>query len=596
MNKKDWINIWLLIKDTYSKDKKRIVSMIVMSITKIISIYIGIFLLGNIVDCLYIGYSLEYFVQNVLLVFVIQYFCVVLSKLAQKYYDTKLDYSKDIETKYMNQKAMEFDYEYLEDSKISDLRYRSFGQSYYGITGWCLINVNNLLQGIFSIIITIILICPRLFTSTRFDGILGSQILSVVALLSVIVLTLINYKIGIHYTQLAKNEINSAESIYNRKQFYMNKFFDTECQKDIRLSKLQNIVLYDVKKMYNKLSDVEYRHGNLYLKRERFGGVLTGFNCILVYTVVGIRAVLGLLTAGNAIIVASSILQFSNQMLAFASTLGNMKSAALFAQDYFDFMNIENKKSVLTTNDNEHTRANNEIEFINVSFKYPNSNDYVLKNVNVTFECNKKIAIVGENGSGKTTLLKLLCGFYNDYEGEIYFNGTNFKEIEKKLLHERIAAVFQDFNILAFSIKDNFENNSEDEIQDALKEAGIKVASIDDNISKSIYFDGINFSGGEQQKIAIARAIAKDAEIVVMDEPTAALDPIAENEVFRGFDRLIKNCGGIFISHRLSSCKFCQKIIVMKQGNIVQVGNHNQLIKENGDYQLLWEAQKECYE
>lgn len=230
MTKKDWINIWLILQDAYKKDKMRIICMIVMAFMEVIQVYIDIFLFGKIVDCFYLGLGVSSIVLYVMAVFLIKYLCVIIGKEAQKYYDTKLDYTKDIETKYMNQKSMGFDYELLEESSVSDLRYRSFGKSYYGITGWCLVNMKGLIKGFFSIVITIGLVGPALLSKASRMTQLGPINPAILMFLVVVVLTLLNYKAGIYYTNKAKEEINKAENNYNRKQYYFEKFSDCKRQ------------------------------------------------------------------------------------------------------------------------------------------------------------------------------------------------------------------------------------------------------------------------------------------------------------------------------------------------------------------------------
>ena len=597
MKKEDWGVIIELLKNEFKNDKARIICTVLLAILEVIRAYIGILLLGKITDLFALGYSANKFILYVVVAFVIKFACVLIYKMALKYYDTRLDYTKDIETKYMNEKAMSFDYEFLEDPSVSDLRYRSFGKSYYGITGWCLVTVQSLLRGIFSIIITTVIVGPMLTQGLLKSGSIASKVLSFLTIALIVILTMINYRTGIHYTSTAKNEINKAENLYNRKQYYMEKLSDTEFQKDIRISNLQKVIAEDISNMFRALRESEYKNGSLYIMRERFGGCLMGLNCIAIYLFTGISAYMGFMSAGSVIIMASSILQFSDQMLKLGTAFGNMKSASLFARDYLDFMKLDSNNKVSKNENVFSVPAIEKIEFENVSFKYPNEDNYVLKNVSMDLDMTEKVAIVGKNGSGKTTLIKLLCGLYKDYEGRIKINGIDIRNFKKEDYWKKISCVFQDFNIFSFSVRENF-GGSEDsgKICEALNKSGVNVEDIDDKVGKNIYLDGKNFSGGEKQKMAIARAIYKDADLVIMDEPTAALDPIAESEIFTGFDRLISGRGGIYISHRLSSCKFCKRIIVLNEGKVVQQGTHHQLLLQEGDYKELWNSQRECYE
>ena len=244
-------------------------------------------------------------------------------------------------------------------------------------------------------------------------------------------------------------------------------------------------------------------------------------------------------------------------------------------------------------------------EFKNVSFQYPSSEALVLNNINLTINSCERLAVVGMNGSGKTTLIKLLCRLYEPTEGVITLNGIDIKEYDYEEYISLFSVVFQDFKLFSFGMDQNIavsENIDLEKLEDCLFSSGLGniVNESDKNyqvsIGKNFDEDGRDFSGGEEQKLAIARALYKDAPIVILDEPTAALDPIAEFEVYSKFDTLVKDKAAVFISHRLSSCKFCHNIAVFHKGKIVQLGNHNSLVSDKeGKYHELWFAQADHY-
>ena len=245
------------------------------------------------------------------------------------------------------------------------------------------------------------------------------------------------------------------------------------------------------------------------------------------------------------------------------------------------------------------------VEFEHVSFKYPGSEEYVIKDLNLNFVIGERMAIVGKNGSGKTTFIKLLCRLYDVTEGSIKVNGVDIRKYDYQEYCQLFAAVFQDFQMFAFPLGENIAGG-EDVIQekavDALNRAGMGErlerlpGKLDTYVGKEFSDEGITFSGGEKQKMAIARAIYKDAPFVIMDEPTAALDPVSECEVFAGFDRMVGNKTAIYISHRLASCRFCQDIIVFDGGQVVQRGSHEELEAQEGLYRELWETQAKYYQ
>jgi ABC-type multidrug transport system fused ATPase/permease subunit len=297
--------------------------------------------------------------------------------------------------------------------------------------------------------------------------------------------------------------------------------------------------------------------------------------------------------------------------LNFAGSLSNVVEAVINLAKVADFM-IEFKNFVQTPDamrsghlpvkkDSAHT-----IEFRNVSFKYPNAENNSLKNVSITLDTGKKLSVVGRNGAGKTTFIKLLCRLYDPSAGEILLDGVDIRAYELDEYRALLSVVFQDFKLLSFTLRENIAADSiadEQRARDAVNKAGFdeRLAALEKGFDTSVYRsfdkDGVEFSGGEAQKIAIARAVYKNAPITVLDEPTAALDPMAEYDIYNRFDSLIGDNTAIYISHRLSSCRFCDDIAVFKDGEIIQYGPHDELVKDTGgEYYTMWSAQAKYYE
>lgn len=248
-----------------------------------------------------------------------------------------------------------------------------------------------------------------------------------------------------------------------------------------------------------------------------------------------------------------------------------------------------------------------EIEFNNVSYKYASAdkNQYALKNINLKIEKGEKLAIVGSNGAGKTTLVKLMCGFYYPSEGEIKLNGHSIQEYNIEEYYTLFSAVFQDIYLLPITIAE-FVSSSENEIDrdkvtEVLRQAGLenKIKSlpngIDSRLMKGVFDDSIELSGGEKQKLILARALYKEAPVMVLDEPTAALDPIAENELYLKYNELTANNTSVYISHRLASTRFCDRIIYLENGEIVECGSHDELMKLGGKYAYMFNVQSHYY-
>lgn len=246
-----------------------------------------------------------------------------------------------------------------------------------------------------------------------------------------------------------------------------------------------------------------------------------------------------------------------------------------------------------------------EVEFKNVSFKYPNTEKYIFKNLNLKINKGEKLAIVGINGAGKSTLIKLMTGLFDVTEGEILINEIPIKEFNKKELFSMFSVVFQDINILAYTIGENVACNSdnidENRVFTALDKVGLgeKVRGFSKGLNqmmlKIIDENGTEFSGGENQKLAIARALYEDANMVIMDEPTAALDALAEAEIYENFSELVKGKTAVYVSHRLASTKFCDNIALFDNDGLKEYGSHEELMEKRGSYYEMFTIQGKYY-
>ena len=247
-----------------------------------------------------------------------------------------------------------------------------------------------------------------------------------------------------------------------------------------------------------------------------------------------------------------------------------------------------------------------ELTLKNVTFRYPEAEKDTLHNVNLTIRAGEKLAVVGLNGAGKTTLVKLLCGFYDPTEGEVLLNGTDIRKFDRRKYYDIFSAVFQDFSVMDISVAENVSQHILEEtdmlrVRDCIAKAGLtdKINSLpkgyDTIIGREVYLDGVELSGGEKQRMLLARALYKEAPIIVLDEPTAALDPIAENDLYLKYNEMTKGKTSVYISHRLASTRFCDRIILIADGGIAEEGTHDQLIAQKGRYAELFEVQSRYY-
>ena len=408
-------------------------------------------------------------------------------------------------------------------------------------------------------------------------------------------------------------------------------YFNTELQES-RYAK--DIRLYDASEIFEKKYDgyVDRIYGT---SKKYFMGFLKYWNVNNIFYSVSDMTIYILLVV-NIFNKTISIGEFSSLFQAtgeFASAIRNIVNSYLemnytssvlkFYIDFVESVAVEDDKfdgSVaenglsdniisdnITLEETENILANFnkcEIEFKNVSFKYPNTEKYILKNVSATIKAGEHVAIVGQNGAGKTTFIKLLCHLYDNYEGKILINGREAGEYSFREYIRLLSVVFQDFRLFAFTIKENvtvFQDKKVD-LEEIYKIAGIEdwINSLEEKYSTHIYKmfveNGVEPSGGQAQKLAIARALYKNAPIVVLDEPTAALDPISEYEVYKNFDKLVHGKTAIYISHRLSSCRFCDRIIVLENGSVVEEGSHEKLMENTkGLYFKMYNTQAKHY-
>ncbi len=247
-----------------------------------------------------------------------------------------------------------------------------------------------------------------------------------------------------------------------------------------------------------------------------------------------------------------------------------------------------------------------ELTLENVTFRYPGTEKNLFENLNLTIRPGEKLAIVGLNGAGKTTLVKLLCGFYDPTEGRVLLNGIDIREFNRQEYYGLLSAVYQDFSLMDTTIAENIavqtENIDEKRVRDCLDKAGLMdfvdslPQGLDSHVGRDVYLDGILFSGGQTQRLVLARALYKDGPILVLDEPTAALDPIAENDIYMKYNEMTTGKTSLFISHRLASTRFCDRIIFLADGKIAEEGTHSELLALDGEYAKLYEVQSRYYQ
>ncbi len=317
------------------------------------------------------------------------------------------------------------------------------------------------------------------------------------------------------------------------------------------------------------------------------------------------KAFLGAFPIGNLLVYKRSITKFIEGVLGLSSDIGFLTQSVSNLKPVFEYFDLESNMykgslPVEKRSDNRYC-----IEFKDVSFKYSDTEDYILKNINLKFEIGDKLAIVGMSGSGKTTLIKLLCRLYDPTEGEILLNGINIKKYRYNEYLDLFSVVFQDIALLSFTLAENVACTSDydsNKVIDCLDKAGLgdKISILPQGIETYLHTDynasGINVTEGTAQKIALARALYKNAPFIILDEPTASLDPVAEADIYARFNDIVTDKTTLYISHRLASCRFCNNILVFDKGSIVQHGSHEDLLTDiTGKYYEFWTTQAKWY-
>ena len=329
--------------------------------------------------------------------------------------------------------------------------------------------------------------------------------------------------------------------------------------------------------------------------------VLTG----VVYLYVCLKAWAGAFGIGSVTQYVAAVTAFTGSVAGLLQALTFIRDNALYLQMSFQFLDMPNAMYQGSLTTEKRSDRQYDVEFRDVSFQYPGSGSWALRHVSVKFQVGRRLAVVGENGSGKTTFIKLLCRLYDPQEGQILLNGIDIRKYNYQDYMGVFSVVFQDFQLISQPLGNNVAgcmNYDEKRALKSLADAGFsdRLADMPKGLDTQLYKDfddeGVTISGGEAQKIAIARALYKDAPFIILDEPTAALDPITEAEIYARFNDISGDKTAVYISHRLSSCRFCDEILVFDGGQIIQQGSHEGLLAdEGGQYYRLWHAQAQYY-
>ncbi|EOU2033051.1 ABC transporter ATP-binding protein [Clostridium perfringens] len=423
-------------------------------------------------------------------------------------------------------------------------------------------------------------------------------------LLFLIINVLISYALTMRVKKYEYSQKEKAADKDRRTFYVFDTMYDFSYGKDIRIYDLKNILIDKFKKFRGERIDISNDVQEKQLKVKIVDVILLVIRECVVYGYLIYDVLFRGMGIGDFTMYFSTINGFGDWMKGILDDLANIKAQNMYLDDMREFLEIKSENKEKTKD--IPIDSSYEIEFKNVSFKYPKTDKYIYKNLSLKIKKGQRLAIVGINGAGKTTFVKLLCRLYEPTSGEILINGVNIKDFSKEEYYKILSVVFQDIKTFAFTVAENvslenLEDVDREKVLHCIEKAGVgdKINSlqkgIDTSLLKILDGEGVELSGGENQKLALARALYKNGKIVILDEPTSALDAVAEYNIYKGFDELIGDKTAIYISHRLASTKFCDVIAFFENGEIVEYGTHEELLKKNGKYSDMFNIQAQYY-
>jgi len=468
--------------------------------------------------------------------------------------------------------------------------------------------IGQLVEGTSSFIYSCLLLQGIFYsgTPTKVDGwsnFLNNPWSSLVLFGAVVLAVLLSLPLVARSNKLAYKAMMENVEGNRRFGYFYDLCSDYESGKDIRLFHMQDMIisLQEHDKFGANVVWEKFCHSDMVI--QTIIALFFAFLSFTAYGFLGLKALYGLISIGSAVAYAGAVTLLATGIEKIITGLIGLSLGADYLQNYFLYLALPSTTAYGKEKLDESIPLT--LEFRHVSFTYPNQKEKALDDVSLMISGGEKLAIVGANGAGKTTLMKLVCRLYEPDSGEILVNGKALVSYDQPSLERLYAIVFQDFKLFSFSIKENVasgENGNEAKVIKALEDTHIyeRVQSFPKGIDTILYNkndeNGIEISGGEAQKIAISRALYKNSPLVILDEPTSALDPKSEAEVYENFGTLVEDRTAVFISHRMSSTKFCDEIIVIDHGKIVEYGNHDNLLKiKDGLYKKMWDAQAQYY-
>ena len=568
--------------------------------------FITIWFSARIVDELTNHCRKDYIASYVICVITINFICIVFQNVLLHICNEKESQMWIWFEKVFSDKQMSLDYDDLEDVSIQKQRQEVEENLFMFGNGLAqLVWGTSVMVKVFINIFVALLMSGTLFISKTGERIVDHPIWIVAILGCITLCGFSNYKATRKENSLFMKWCDNSLWFNRTFMFFGHELYtNLERAKDVRIYRQDTLAIKKIEELeaWGKAEKKNSFHMAFF---PSVAGFIVGLGNCACYLFVAIKAFLGAYGVGSVVQYVSVLTRLGDGIRDLMFMVSDNELYCAHLKKMYDYLDIPNHMyqgslTVEKREDNEYY-----IEFRNVSFKYPRTENYVLRNVNLKFKIGEKLAVVGMNGSGKTTFIKLLCRLYDPTEGQILLNNVDIRKYDYKEYMSIFSVVFQDFKLFSFGLGQNVSASfhyNEELAKRCLEKAGFyeRLQSMKKGLETSIYKDldeeGVEISGGEAQKIALARALYKNAPFIILDEPTAALDPIAEYEVYSKFNEIVQDKTAIYISHRLSSCRFCDVIAVFDGGQIVQRGVHDRLLQDtHGKYYELWNAQAQYY-
>lgn len=566
--------------------------------------YLSLFFSARILNLL-LAKSYRACLYTVVVFLLTQYGLGLFEKICRQYLDGQKELCLARTEQKITAKALELEFEKFEKTETMDaIRRTNVSSMGSGNVGDQLIVIHTLITSLLSVLYALFFLLRLFLLSDSSRNNFFTSSFSMLALLLLCGVQLALSSLINRRSTQKKIELNQGNDHSNSVANYLvNVMLEERRADDIRIGHLDHFLDVQFGKAMEHFLP-------MYLDFARFSAITDGKNALLsllsnfaAYLVIGARALYGVLPIGDVLLYAGSVTRAMSDLQTFLATGSEFDYINSYLSTYEDFIAQPSMAYDGTLPIEKRDDGQYEFAFHDVSFSYPGTNIPVLEHVTLSFAVGEKTALVGRNGAGKTTLIKLLCRLYEPTSGYITLNGIDIRKYSYKEYTQAFSVVFQDFHLFSLPLDENIAAGTEiDEaaLQSSLAKVGLTecVQRLPQGTHTRLYNNngtGVDLSGGEAQRTAIARALYKDAPFVILDEPTAALDPIAEAEIYEQFSQMISGKTAVYISHRMSSCKFCDRIVVLDHGRIAEDGTHDTLLANHGIYANLYETQAQYY-